>query len=80
MVENGLHEFYLSLAIFKQKLIDRAYSEQVDDDFKALTVEQLRRPMKHLFYLWGMVMIVFITEYIISKWKHRNRHINPVEG
>lgn len=76
MMENGLHEFYLSLAIFKQKLIDRAYLEQIDDDFKALTAEQLKRPMIVLSYLLGVAMIIFITECIISKWKHRNRHLN----
>lgn len=76
MVENGIHKFYLSLAIFKQKLIDRAYLEQIDDDFQALTVEQLKRPMILLFYLWGMATIIFIAEMTIFKWIYCNRRRN----
>lgn len=75
MVENGLHKFYLSLAIFKQKLIDRAYLEQIDDDSQALTIEQLKRPMIVLFYLWGTATIIFICEMTIFKWILCNRRL-----
>lgn len=73
MMENGLHEFYTSLASFKMKLILRIYSMVEHEDFRALSVEQLKRPLILLFCLSAAAMIIFIAEIIISKWKSGNQ-------
>lgn len=76
MTENGLYQFYLSLAAFKQKFVDRAYLDEDEDDFQALTMGQLKRPMILLFCLWAVAMTLFMAEVIISKWKNQ-RDNNP---
>lgn len=73
MMESGLHAFYLSLTAFKQKCIEHLYLSQTDDDFRALTSGQLRRPMIFIFGLWSIAIIFFIAEIIILKWKNRGR-------
>lgn len=49
MMESGLIQLYKSLAIFEQKLIDRAFTITDVDNFRALTMEQLERPLILLF-------------------------------
>lgn len=73
MMESGLIHLYRSLATFKQKLVDRAFTIANVDNFRALTMEQLNRPLVLLFCLWGAAMIVFVIETIIFKWKVYNR-------
>lgn len=73
MMASGLHQFYTSLATFKNNLVERAYSIVDDDCTEALTMEQLKRPLILLFCLWGVALIVFIGESIVSKWKLRNQ-------
>lgn len=68
MMENGFYRFYISIASFTQQLIEREYLEQNEEEFQALTVDQLKRPLMLLFALFGVSVIVFIIEHIISKW------------
>lgn len=71
MMSSGLHQFYISFAEYKQKLTERVKSAQdEDDDFRALTMDQFRRPMLFIFGLWSVAVAIFIMEHIISKWKH----------
>lgn len=75
IMENGLYRFYASLNAFRRKLIYRN-STPIEDDFsdRALAMEQLIRPMMFVFYLWGLSVIAFVAELIVSKW--RNMLIN----
>lgn len=73
MMESGLHQLYTSMTDFKQKLVDRVYAIVESEDFRALTMEQLKRPLILLFCLWGVALIVFIAETIASKWELGNR-------
>lgn len=41
-----------------------------EDIFRALTVDQLRRPMVLILGLWALVMIIIILEHIIFKWMY----------
>lgn len=68
MMENGLHQFYSSMNEFRQKFIDREYSIEEQDSFKALAMKQLKRPMILIFGLWVVAVIVLVGERIISKW------------
>lgn len=77
MIESGLYAFYMSLNSFKQQYMERIYLSETDDEFRALTVEQLKRPMLLVFALWTVAVIVLIVEHIISKWnnwRNRNHH------
>lgn len=77
---NGLHKFYTSLADFNQKLIGRVYSNGDEDELKALTMEQLRKPMILIICLWGVATTIFLIEMILFKWNNfkrkRNRNRN----
>lgn len=73
MMESGLIQLYKSLATFKQKLIDRAFTIANVDNFRALTMEQLERPLILLSCIWVAAIIVFIVEVIIFKWKVYSR-------
>lgn len=71
MMSSGLYQFYISFAEYKQKLAERVKSAQDEDDnFRALTMDQLKRPMLFIFGLWSLAVVIFIMEHIISKWKH----------
>lgn len=79
MMEYGFHQFYTSIATFKQKLVDRVFLDQDDDDLYALTMAQLSRPLVFLLLLCGLASIVFVAEIINFKWRNlRNqRAITP---
>lgn len=78
IMANGLHQFYASYCDFKQKLIERAYLKQNDDDFQALTAQQLVRPLIFLCCLCGVATFIFIGEIVAFQWKHRNS--NQIHG
>lgn len=73
MMEHGFYQFYLSLAEFKEKFVQRVEQMHLDDDFSALSMDQLQRPLKILFCLWGLAAVILVLEIIVSKWKHHNR-------
>lgn len=70
MIESGLGQFYASFGAFGQKLVDRHDVIQRDDedDVRALTVEQLQRPMILIFCLCGVAISLLIFEIIVFKW------------
>lgn len=73
MMENGLFKFYTSLASFKQKFIER--NSQHENDFQALSMNELKRPMKLLLGLCAFATFIFLFEFAISKWRNwRNQH------
>lgn len=45
---------------FNRKFIECINSIRDDDEFEALTLEQLQRLMKEFFYLWG-VHLLFLS-------------------
>lgn len=69
MVEYGFHEFYLSLAAYKEKLSDRVHASQDDDDFRPLTFEQLKRPLIVILYILMVSVVVFVVEIVIFMLK-----------
>lgn len=76
MMESGLHAFYMSLNSFKQQFFERAYFSQTDDEFRALTTQQLKRPMILIFGLWVLAVVVFMGEVCVirwNQWRGRNR-------
>lgn len=64
MMESGLHQFSTNLNDFKQEFIDRELEIGEENGFRALTMQQLNRPMILIFCLWAFAMIIFITEKI----------------
>lgn len=71
MMENGLYQFYLDFAAYRQKLNRRIPTNQEDDDLQALTMEQLERPLVRILCIWSVAMIIFILEFIKMKWSCR---------
>lgn len=72
MMENGLSQFFLSFTEFKRKILHRANSDaEDDDDFKAMSFEQLKRPLILLFGICGMAIVIFIVEVIIFRCGNR---------
>lgn len=69
MMESGFYQFYISLADFMEKFVQRAEEMYLDDDFQALSMDQLRRPMIIFISLYAMAIIVFILEIIVVKLK-----------
>lgn len=79
MMESGLYAFYMSLNSFKQQCMERIHLDETNDEFRALTAEQLKRPLLLVFALWTFALIIFISEHIILKWynwRDRNHWIN----
>lgn len=74
IAENGLHQFYDSFIAFQRNFIERDHLKQQDEDIQALTVEQLRRPMILVFFLWGVAIVIRIAEIIAIKWRHWRNH------
>lgn len=71
IMENGLHQFYQSFNTFRRQLIYRNFSSIEDDSSdRALTMEQLMRPTKFVFYLWGLAVIIFVAEIIVGKLRN----------
>lgn len=70
MIESGLYRFYTSFADYKFKLRRRIHSSEDDENFQALTIQQLRRPMVLIFGLWTLSIVVFIAEHIFHKWQN----------
>lgn len=69
MMEYGFHRFYLSFAAYKEKLSDRLRPSSDDDDFRPLTIEQLKRPLVVILYIMMMSAVIFVAEVVISKCK-----------
>lgn len=78
MMESGLYAFYNSLTQFRLEMNRQVHSKRGDDedndDIKALTIEQLMRPMMIIFCLWGASVALFIVEHFVFRWNQwRNR-------
>lgn len=72
-MENGLFQFYTSLASFKQKFIERTYQDE--NDVQALSMNELKRPMKLFLGLCAFSTFIFLFELTISNWNNwRNQH------
>lgn len=77
----GLHEFYSSFCDFKQKLIERTLLKDKSDDYRALAMDQLIRPVIALLCLCGAATIIFIAEILLFKWKRfRNRRMTAPQS
>lgn len=78
MMESGLHQFFTSYAHFRDGLHLRAFNGQQDDDDheQALTIEQLIRPMKLIFCLWGVALTIFTVEIVVFKWNQLRRRFS----
>lgn len=74
MMESGLHHFYRTFAEFRSKFSQRPNEHQDTDDILVLEIDQMIRPMKIIFCLWGLATVLFITEVIVHKW---NKWRNP---
>lgn len=70
-MESGLFKFYSSFVEFKEKFSQQMLMNHDDDDFKALTMQQLKRPTIFFLTLCGFAIIIFILEIIISSWENR---------
>lgn len=74
MMENGLNQFFSAFTEFKRKLVARANLNIADeDDFQALSIDQLKKPVILMVGFCGIAVIIFIVEVIIFKVKQRNR-------
>lgn len=73
VMQSGINRFYVSYTRFKRNILERAYLDDENDNFHALTADQLKRPMILVFCLWGVALIVFIAEIAVSKYRNRNR-------
>lgn len=73
MMESGLNHFYVSLTRFRRNFLERSFLDEEYDDFHALTIDQLRRPMILVLCLWMVALIIFIIEILIIKYRSRNR-------
>lgn len=72
IMENGLSQFFSSFTAIKRKLIERATLGTVNDnEFQALSVEQLKRPMILLFGICAAATILLIAEIIIFRCSNR---------
>lgn len=74
IMENGLHQFFMSFCEFSRKVILSSYLDEADEEEQALTFEQLRRPMILVFSLWGIAATIFIAENMIFRWNHWLSH------
>lgn len=79
LAEHGFYQFYQSIADFaKKKWSQKFYmssrnSNNEDDLFQAIAVEQFKKPISIVLYLNGIATIIFIAEIFIFKWlKWRN--------
>lgn len=69
MTDNGLYQFYKSFTVFLMKLRAEKLSNAEEDDFRALTFDELRGPLIFCVYLVGFAWIIFLAEIIIIKLK-----------
>lgn len=79
LMESGLHQFFTSYAHFRDDLHLREFNGQQDDDDdyeQALTIEQLIRPMKLIFCLWGVALTIFTVEIVVFKWNQLRRRFS----
>lgn len=69
MIENGLNEYFASMDAFKRNFHDMKYSRVKDEEFKELTIDQLKRPMILMVGLLIFATVIFIIQIIVSKLK-----------
>lgn len=65
-----MHQFYSSFTKFQRQLFVRAFVTPDEDDSRALSMGQLKRPMIVLLGLWGVAVIVFVAEKVMTKWRN----------
>lgn len=70
MIEHGLYSFFTSINDFKRNILFRENSnhDDIDDDDRALTLEQLKRPIILIVCLWTAALFAFVVEVIIDKF------------
>lgn len=71
MTENGLHSFFKQLTKYLTNLQTKKLSN-ADEDFRALTMEDLNAPITVCLYLLGFALIVFTVEVIIYRIRMRS--------
>lgn len=84
MMENGMHEYYMSLDKFANKFhADLRFYKEGDDDvvLQPMTMQQLKRAFIFMLSVYGVATIVFMLEnateiivYICKKlntWRNR---------
>lgn len=69
MIENGLHQYFISLDAFQRNFYEMKYSVDKDEEFKELTIDQLKRPIILIIALLILATVILITEIIVFKLK-----------
>lgn len=71
MIESGFYQFYEGFAMFITKLLAKNLPsiEADDDEWRALTVDNLKAPLIFCLCLMGFAWFVFILEILIHKIK-----------
>lgn len=50
--------------------------DKEESDIQSFTIKQLNRPITFVLYLYGIAIIIFVSEYIMCKWENwRNRKL-----
>lgn len=74
MMASGLHQLYIKYSEFVFEMHSKIeHREDENDDEQALTMDQLKRPLILVFYLWGITLVVFIIENSVYYIKKRSR-------
>lgn len=77
MIEHGFYQFYEGFAMLISKLLAQKLGniEMDDDEWRALTFDNLKAPLMFCLYLIGFAWFVFILEILIHKIKMtKTRH------
>lgn len=69
MIENGLHQYFAATDAFKRNFHDIEYSNVKDEEFKELTIDQLKRPMILMVGLVILATVILIIQIIVFKLK-----------
>lgn len=71
MIESGIRSFYVSFSEYLMEIIARMQNiQQINEVDAVLTMEQLWRPLKLVFYLLGLAFIVFIVEILVHYFRN----------
>lgn len=74
MMASGLHQLYIKYGEFVSEMHSKIeHREDENDDEQALTMDQIKRPLILVFYLWGITLVVFIIENLVYYIKKRSR-------
>lgn len=77
MFESGLHRFYVTFTHFLTNLRAQKLLDAEDESFRALNMNDLKRPLIFCSCLLAFAWFIFILEALIKWWKYRHNERIP---